>query len=153
MKKKIIAVISGTAILIIAAGSIYGKFESSHKEGEPDVVGTFSVNRDENITVVANREDIEDREAFARKLLQMYKDDSFHSTKLSTDRGYATGIDMNIYLWKEDIEDGESVMTAEYRPAAIPEPGKLTFDVDVNLYTRSGFPAFAHASRISTRKS
>ena len=65
MKKKIIAVISGTAILIIAAGSIYGKFESSHKEGEPDVVGTFSVNRDENITVVANREDIEDREAFA----------------------------------------------------------------------------------------
>ncbi|MCB5389024.1 hypothetical protein LIQ05_18950 [Blautia glucerasea] len=71
MKKKIIAVISGTAILIIAAGSIYGKFESSHKESEPDVVGTFSVNRDENITVVANR---------------------------------------------EDIEDGESVMTAEYRP-------------------------------------
>ena len=105
MKKKIIAVISGTAILIIAAGSIYGKFESSHKEGEPDVVGTFSVNRDENITVVANREDIEDREAFARKLLQMYKDDSFHSTKFSTDRGYATSIDMNIYLWKEDIEN------------------------------------------------
>ena len=23
---------------------------------------------------------------------------------------------MHIYLWKEDIEDGESVMTAEYRP-------------------------------------
>ena len=65
---------------------------------------------------VANREDIEDREAFARKLLQMYKDDSLHSTKFSTDRGYATSIDMNIYLWKEDIEDGESVMTAEYRP-------------------------------------
>ena len=116
MKKKIIAVISGTAILIIAAGSIQGEFESNHKEGEPDVVGTFSVNRDENITVVANREDIEDREAFARKLLQMYKDDSFHSTKFSTDRGYATSIDMNIYLWKEDIEDGESVMTVEYRP-------------------------------------
>ena len=42
--------------------------------------------------------------------------DSFHSTKFSTDRGYATSIDMHIYLWKEDIEDGESVMTAEYRP-------------------------------------
>ena len=41
---------------------------------------------------------------------------SFHSTKFSTDRGYATSIDMNIYLWKEDIEDGESVMTAKYRP-------------------------------------
>ena len=32
----------------------------------------------------------------ARELLQMYKDDSFHSTKFSTDRGYATSIDMNI---------------------------------------------------------
>ena len=116
MKKKIIALISGAVILIIAAGSIYGKPESGHKEGEPDVVGTFSINRDENLTVVANRENIEDREAFARELLQMYKENSFHSTKFTTDRGYATSLDMNIYLWKEDIEDGESVMTAEYRP-------------------------------------
>ena len=106
MKRKIIAVISGAVILIIATGSIYGKPESGHKEGEPDVVGTFSI----------NRENIEDREAFARELLQMYKENSFHSTKFSTDRGYATSLDMNIYLWKEDIEDGESVMTAEYRP-------------------------------------
>ena len=86
MKKKIIALISGAVILIIAAGSIYGKSESGHKEGEPDVVGTFSVNRDENITVVANRGHIGDKEAFARELLQMYKDDSFYSTKFSTDR-------------------------------------------------------------------
>ena len=56
------------------------------------------------------------REAFARELLQMYKENSFHSTKFSTDRGCATSLDMNIYLWKEDIEDGESVMTAKYRP-------------------------------------
>ena len=35
----------------------------------------------------------------------MYKDDSFHSTKFSTDRGYATSLDMNIYLWKEDIKN------------------------------------------------
>ena len=60
MKKKIIAVISGVVILIIVAGSIYGKPESGHKEGEPDIVGTFSVNRDENLTVMANRGDIED---------------------------------------------------------------------------------------------
>ena len=71
MKKKIIAVITGAVILIIAAGSIYGKTESGHKRGEPDVVGTFSVNRDENITVVANRGHIGDKEAFARELLQI----------------------------------------------------------------------------------
>lgn len=116
MKKKVITIISGTMLLTIAAGSIYGKSVSSHTESEPDVVGTFSMNRDENLTVVANREQIEDKVAFARELLQMYKDNSFYSTKFSTDRGYATSLDMNIYLWKEDIEDGASVMTAEYRP-------------------------------------
>ena len=61
MKKKIIAVITGAVILIIATGSICWKSESGHKGGEPDVVGTFSVNRDENLTVMANRGDIEDR--------------------------------------------------------------------------------------------
>ena len=55
MKKKIIALISGAVILIIAAGSIYGKSESGHKKGEPDVVGTFSVNRDENIAVAQKK--------------------------------------------------------------------------------------------------
>ena len=70
------------------------------------------------------------REAFARELLQMYKENSFHSTKFSTDRGYATSLDMNIYLWKEDIEDGESVMTAKYRPV---EYGK-EYDVVNNPY-------------------
>ena len=55
MKKKIIAVITGAVILIIATGSICWKSESGHKGGEPDVVGTFSVNRDENLTVMANR--------------------------------------------------------------------------------------------------
>ena len=121
--------ISGALLLTIAAGSIYGKSVFSHTEGEPDVVGTFSMNRDENLTVVANREQIEDKVAFARELLQMYKDNSFYSTKFSTDRGYSMSLDMNIYLWKEDIEDGASVMTAEYRPV---EYGK-DYDVVNNL--------------------
>ena len=48
MKKKIIAVISGTAILIIAAGSIYGKFESSHKEGIIPLIYRRKMNEREN---------------------------------------------------------------------------------------------------------
>ena len=64
---------------------------------------------------------------------------SFHSTKFSTDRGYATSLDMNIYLWKEDIEDGESVMTAEYRPVeygkdydVVNNPDKFQLYIDGN---------------------
>lgn len=46
----------------------------------------------------------------------LIKEKFFYSIKFSTDRGYATSLGMNIYLWKEDIEDGASVMTVEYRP-------------------------------------
>ena len=60
MKRKIIAVITGAVILIIAAGSICGKTESGHKGGEPDVVGTFSVNRDENLTCLLYTSDAAD---------------------------------------------------------------------------------------------
>ena len=40
---------------------------------------------------------------------------------------------MNIYLWKEDIEDGASVMTVEYRPV---EYGK-DYDVVNNRRKRN----------------
>lgn len=77
MKKKIIVIISVAAILMVAAGSIYGKTSSDRKQGDPDVVGSFAMNRDENLTVVANRDEITDREAFAKQLLQMCRDNSF----------------------------------------------------------------------------
>ena len=102
--------------MIIAAKSIYMKFGTGHKKGEPDVVGIFSINRDENITVVANRENIEDREAFAREPLQMRLRMILFIRQNSQQTTDATSLDMYIYLWKEDIEEGESVMTAKYRP-------------------------------------
>lgn len=80
----------------------------------PDVVSSFSINRDDNLTVVANRDHIEDKEEFVRLLLKKCRENSFHSTKFSTDYGYATSLDMSVYFWKEDIEDGEPVMTVEY---------------------------------------
>ncbi len=103
---------------------IIGKSLLKYKEGEPDVVGSFSMNRDENLTVVANRKNISDKEAFARLLLKMYKENSFHSIKFSTDHGYATSLDMTVYSWKEDIENGKSIMQIEFRPS---EDGKYRY--------------------------
>ena len=53
---------------------------------------------------------------FTMALLKMYKENSFHSIKFSTDHGYATSLDMTVYSWKEDIENGESIMQIEFRP-------------------------------------
>ena len=106
MKKKNITLVFVAIVFSIIVGMIIGKSLLKHKEGEPDVVGSFSMNRDENLTVVANRKNISDKEAFARLLLKMYKENSFHSIKFSTDHGYATSLDMTVYSWKEDIRNG-----------------------------------------------
>ena len=129
MKKNNITLVFVAIVFSIIVGMIIGKSLLKYKEGEPDVVGSFSMNRDENFTVVANRKNISDKEAFARLLLKMYRENSFHSTKFSTDHGYATSLDMTVYSWKEDIENGESIMQIEFRPI---EYGK-DYDVVSNL--------------------
>lgn len=129
MKKNNITLVFVAIVFSIIVGMIIGKSLLKYKEGEPDVVGSFSMNRDENLTVVANRKIISDKEAFARLLLKMYKENSFHSIKFSTDHGYATSLDMTVYSWKEDIENGKSIMQIEFRPI---EYGK-DYDIVHNL--------------------
>ena len=89
---------------------------SNKKEEEPDLLSSFSVNRDENLVVIANRNEIEDKDEFARLLVRMCKENSFQSIKFSTDRGYATSLDMRVYLWRDEVEGNDPVMTVEYKP-------------------------------------
>ena len=70
MKKKNITLVFVAIVFSIIVGIIIGKSLLKHKEGEPDVVGSFSMNRDENLTVVANRKNISDKEAFTRLLFK-----------------------------------------------------------------------------------
>ena len=46
----------------------------------------------------------------------MYKDDSFYSTKFSTDRDMRQALIWTSIYGKRILKTGESVMTAEYRP-------------------------------------
>ena len=74
MKKKNITLVFVAIVFSIIVGMIIGKSLLKHKEGEPDVVGSFSMNRDENLTVVANRKNISDKEAFTRLLPPLFCD-------------------------------------------------------------------------------
>ena len=116
--KKIIGFV---AVLVMAIGLVAcgaskkPDTEDAHIPGEPDVVGSIKMNQDENLTVVANRDEIEDKEEFAKLLVKMCQENSFHTIKCSTDYGYATSLDMRIYLWKDEIEGHEPVMRVEFR--------------------------------------
>lgn len=103
----------------------------------PDVVSSISMNRDQYLTVVANRDNIEDKEEFAKLLIKMCKENSFHTIKFSTDRGYATSVDMRVYLFQDKIEGHEPVMIVKYEPIEYgkgydivhnPDQFKLTID-------------------------
>ena len=111
-----------------------------HKGGEPDVISSIKVNQDEMLTVVANRNQIEDKEEFAELLLKKCKENSFQSVKFSTDSGYSTSLNLRVYLWEDEIEGQEPVMVVEYKPVEwgkdydiVNDPEKFQMYVDGEL--------------------
>lgn len=96
--------------------------------------------RDQYLIVVANCDEIEDKEEFAWKLIEMCQENSFRTIKFSTDRGYAARIHMSVYLWKDEIKGHDTVMEIEYKPAEfnmdydiVNNPDKFELYVDGEL--------------------
>lgn len=90
--------------------------DAAHITGEPDVVNSIRSGNDERLTIVANRDEIEDKEEFARLLVSMCQENSFKTIKFSTDYGYATKLNMRVYLWRDEIEGNEPIMTVDFEP-------------------------------------
>ena len=114
MTKKRICIVCVIMVFGIMAGCFLEEKYENHIPMKPDVVSSISINRDQYLTVVANRDRIEDKEEFAKLLVKMCRENSFHTIKFSTDRGYATGIHMQVYLCEENIEDANIVMEIDY---------------------------------------
>lgn len=114
MNEKRICIVCVIMIFVIMTGYHFAKKSEEEISMEPDVVSSISMNRDQYLTVVANRDRIEDKEEFAKLLVKMCTENSFHTIKFSTDRGYATEIHIQVYLCEEDIEDANVVMEIDY---------------------------------------
>lgn len=137
MNKKCIWVLCVMAVLIITMEYFIKPNSEEDVPMAPDVVSSISMNRDQYLTVVANRDNIEDKGEFAKLLIEMCKENSFHTIKFSTDRGYATNVDMRVYLFQDKIEGHEPVMIVKYEPVEYgkgydivhnPDQFKLTID-------------------------
>ena len=128
MDKKRICIVCVIMVFSIMTGYLFEKESKEEISMEPDVVSSISMNRNQYITVVANRNRIEDKEEFAKLLVKMCRKNSFHTIKFSTDRGYATALiysdggvctpieipGSNLRLEEEDIEDANVVMEIDY---------------------------------------
>lgn len=87
------------------------------QNGIPDIANSTTFGADHRLTVVANSDRIEGKEEFARTVIHMCIDNSFHSVRFSTDiRGYPTGLDISVYMNRKDIEERkEPVHRIEFR--------------------------------------
>lgn len=94
-KKLFLCILGIWGIVLTSCGT---KEDKQQNTGIPDVVNSVINGTDYNLTVVANSDSIEDKEEFARTVIHMCIDNSFHSVRFSTDiRGYPTGLDISVY--------------------------------------------------------
>lgn len=109
--KMVVAVVLVVAIII----GIGLEGEERRVEGEPDVISSMIVNNEQYLTVVANRNEIENEEEFTKILIKMYEENSFHSVKFSTDLADPEKVYMKVYLRKEDIKKEKPILLIKYQ--------------------------------------
>lgn len=110
--KKVISVVLVLVVVTILGIGLEG--EKRRAEGEPDVVSSMIVNNEQYLTVVANRNEIENEEEFKKLLIRMYEENSFHSVKFSTDLVDPEKVYVKVYLWENGNEEKDYVMEFEY---------------------------------------
>lgn len=123
-KRKTAAVLLAVLFLLCGAGRWYRQWHADHT-GIPDAVGSRMENRECFLDVIANADRIEDTEGFARTVIQMCRENSFRSIRLSTDLyGYPERLEINVYLHREEVNKEEPVMRIRYEPAEDPVEGE-----------------------------
>ena len=108
--KMVVAVVLVVAVMI----GIGLEGEERRVEGEPDVISSIIMNNEQYMTVVANRNEIENEEEFTKLLIKMYEENSFHSVMFSTDMVEPEKIYMKVYLWKDEVKKNQPNLGIEF---------------------------------------
>lgn len=106
------------ALSLSWAGDRLSQWNEDHS-GIPDAVNSRNSGRECFLTVVANRDEIEDKEGFARTVVEMCIENSFESMCFSTDQeGYPSRLEIEVYRRKSEAGRGEPVCLIRFEPTA-----------------------------------
>lgn len=120
----------GVTLMIHYCRTALEEWKESHS-GIPDAVSSMSSGNWQYLKVVANSSQIDDKEAFARKVIQMCRENSFHSIRFSTDiNGYPSGVDITVYSNRKDLEKGKPVCEIRFCPEEYREDCDIKNDVE-----------------------
>lgn len=73
-----------------------------------DCVGCSDSDGEYWLTIIANREEITDKEVFSQELIEMVRNNEFKKIMFSYDvNGYPIELQMNVYLTRADWQDKE----------------------------------------------
>lgn len=118
MKRKIRRKWKMVVAVVLVVVTILGiglEREERRVEGEPDVISSIIMNNEQYLTVVANRNEIENEEEFKKLLIRMYEENSFHSVRFSTDISDPEKVYMKVYPFRETIIEEETDPILEFK--------------------------------------
>ena len=116
-KQKAGVILIAAIFLLCGVGVWYGKRQADNT-GIPDAVSSRTENGECFLDVIANTDRIEDTEEFAWSVIQMCRENSFRSIRLSTDLyGYPERLEINVYLHREEVNKVKPVLRIRYEPA------------------------------------
>ena len=118
VKKSVIltaaAAVCVVILLLVQAVYKHRKYDDC---GIPDAVSSSYDGGESRLIVTANSSEIKDREQFAREVFLMCRENSFRTTKLSTDiNGWPESLDITVYFHKSDVGEKEPVMRILFIP-------------------------------------
>lgn len=100
---------------VLIAISALSADNMDYENRQPDMGSTISSMNYEYCAIIAYRNQIPDKIAFARKLIEMCRENGYETIKFATDvRGYPSGLYLSVYLTKKDFENGKIYMKIKY---------------------------------------
>jgi len=83
--------------------------------GIADCVNSFNSNEYYYLSIIANQEEIDNKEEYALQLIEKVKNNDFKTIMFSYDvGGYPIGLEMNVYLTEEDKKNGDLFMCVRF---------------------------------------
>lgn len=98
-------------VLIILLILLVSGCGTDNQQSSPDCVISNSTNDEYNLTIIANQDEIEDKEEFAKQLIEQVYHNDFKTIMFSFDEtGYPTRLQMTVYLDEKDWKKHDAFM-------------------------------------------
>lgn len=100
---------------VILALCTYRVMQREKLSGIPDAINSYSSNRDLHLSVIANDDEIEEKELLAVRIIDMCRNNEFQTIKMSYDLEYPSSLSVSVYETEKAFEQNEVLFQLEFK--------------------------------------